>query len=121
MPDASPSPDAPAADPNATPTPEAAPAAPPVNGGETPDTNGGAKAQTTIYRIHVGSFSTRDAAKALAAELTGRGYSSVIMGGKGDGGATNFYLQVGAYRDKKTADGIVKELKANGYDATLNK
>ena len=101
--------------PSAAPTPADAVTVPPVAAPVEPS----APHPDTVYRVRVGSFASRDAAKGLATELNGRGYTAVIVADS-SGGKVGYRLQVGAYRDKKSAEGIQQELKANGYDSTVS-
>lgn len=68
----------------------------------------------TLYRVRVGSYPTRDAAKSMASELSGRGYSSTVVGVDGA-----FHVQVGAYKNRDKAESAQKELAANGYDVSV--
>ena len=85
----------------------------PTAGGDTPVATPApaTPAPATLYRVRVGSFTTRDAAKSMASELRGRGYPSTVVS---EGGG--FRLQVGAYAERKGAESVQQELKANGYD-----
>jgi cell division protein FtsN len=71
-----------------------------------------------LYRVRVGTFPTRDAAKNLAAELTGRGYATAVVT-EGSGDRATYRVQVGAFRNQKKAQDTQAELKANGYDSTV--
>ncbi len=74
---------------------------------------------STVYKVQVGPYSTREAANTMAAELRGRGFSTLIVNEESGSKAT-FRVQVGAFKSKASADSSAKELQANGYDAQIS-
>ena len=65
-----------------------------------------------LYCVQTGAFAVEANAKALAAELGGKGYATYIVHVDG-----LYKVQVGAFAVKPNAEAMLARLKDNGYDA----
>lgn len=82
-------------------TPSPAPTARPVKG-------------PTLFRVHVGSYDTREAAQSMAEELLSAGITASVVYDQGQ-----YHAQIGAYTDRDRALSVADDLNSQGYSVTI--
>lgn len=85
---------------------------------ETQATSRPAYADKRIYRVQAGTFSNRDNAERLAADLRRDGYHVEIRSSESDG-RTLHRVQVGGYASRESADKLVNDLNSKGYPSAV--
>jgi len=71
-------------------------------------------AKGSLYRVRTGLFSKKESAQMLSAELSTKGYTSVVVSQAG------FYrVQVGAFKNPKGAEALAADLREKGYTVDI--
>ncbi len=83
---------------------------------ETPEPT---KSSSSVYRIQLGAFSTRENAQNLISDLKNKGFEGTVIPTKKDG-KDYFRVQVGAYKNKESAEQIADDLKQKGYPVFIS-
>jgi len=74
--------------------------------------------QTGMWTVQLGSFSNRDSADRLAAELRQRGYNAFLGQVMTSDGQLH-RVRVGPQKDRAEADAVAAKLRSAGYDAKV--
>lgn len=98
--------------PVATPAPTVAPTAAP----QTPASAPAATAEKTTYRVHVGSYATRDEAQQVATQLGNKGYAATVIDDNG-----RFRVQLGVMDSQQNALALAEEITQQGYEVVVRK
>ena len=73
----------------------------------------------TVYKVHLGSFHSRDAADREVRRARTRGFDTQIVPST-RGGRTLYRVQAGAYRDRSHAESIRQEMQDASLDANVS-
>lgn len=95
---------APSSAPTVTPRPTATPAA----------QAGNAAAPAGVYRVQVGSYSSREEAQAMVEELAVAGIDAMVVEDEG-----KFHAQIGAYGSRERALAVADDVNTKGYSVTI--
>lgn len=100
--------------PVATLAPTAAPTAAPQTPASAPAS--AATAEKTTYRVHVGSYATRDEAQQVATQLGNKGYAATVIDDNG-----RFRVQLGVMDSQQNALALAEEITQQGYEVVVRK
>lgn len=75
-------------------------------------------ASTSLFRVQVGVYSTKDAAEQEAAKVRERGFDANVHVTT-EGGRTLYHIQNGVYRNRANAEAMQKRLKDAGIETHL--
>ncbi|WP_027358237.1 SPOR domain-containing protein [Desulforegula conservatrix] len=71
------------------------------------------------YSIQAGAYTTQNDADAYAKKLSGAGYSTSVVKGKGSDGKEWYRIRVGTYGDKQKAVKMAETIKGAGFPAMV--
>lgn len=70
----------------------------------------------SVFRVQVGSYTSRDAAQKVANELSEKGYSAVVSEDAG-----KYRVQLGIYQEQESALAVAEEVTQQGYAVVVRK
>lgn len=77
------------------------------------------QAKPVKYSIQAGAYTTQNDADAYAKKLSGAGYSTSVVKGKGSDGKEWYRVRVGTYGDKQKAVKMAETIKGAGFPAMV--
>ena len=91
--------------------PKTSPTPPPAPRAETPRAEAVGQG---IYRVQVGSYSSREEAQAMVEELAVAGIDAMVVEDE-----SKFHAQIGAYGSRERALSVADEVNTKGYSVTI--
>lgn len=100
---------------NATPAPAATPQATPAPASRQTDVAKAIDAAAAgVYRVQVGSYSSREEAQAMVEELAVAGIDAMVVEDEG-----KYHAQIGAYGSRERALAVADDVNTKGYSVTI--
>lgn len=76
-------------------------------------TAAGQQSTSTLYKVRVGPYPTKEEAAAAAGKLTELQYPTIVVS------SGPFYVQIGAFTVRANAENLLKKVQASGFSAVI--